>query len=97
VARIARTTNPPPRNYGARWWLLQAPGSALIWLAYMYPGRGKVLASGRRFREPFIEFVYTMMIYAVLALIALFAWFVYREISLEKAEYRAHSIYRVPR
>jgi hypothetical protein len=98
VARIPRTTNPPPRNYGIRWWLLQAPGYALIWLATcMYPGRGKVLASGRRFRVPFIEFVYTMMIYAVLGSIALFACFVYKEIALERAVYRAHTLYRPPR
>jgi hypothetical protein len=63
----------------------------------MYPGRGKVLASGRRLPEPFIEFVYTMMIYALLTVIGFFAWFVYREISLEKAEYQTQSIKRAPR
>jgi hypothetical protein len=76
LARIPRTTNPPPRR-NIWWWLFRAPGSAMIWLAYMYPGRGKVLASGRRFREPFIEFVYTLMIYAVLAPILLFIWYIY--------------------
>jgi hypothetical protein len=46
-------------------------------LAYMFPGRGKVLASGRRFREPFIELIYTLLICALLALVVYFVWFAY--------------------
>jgi hypothetical protein len=97
VARIPRTTNPPPnRSTWWRWllWLLfRAPGSGAIWLAYMYPGRGKVLASGRRFREPFIEFLYTLTIYAVLAPIGYFVWFVNTHNPPDRAVYGIRSTY----
>jgi hypothetical protein len=80
VARIPRTNNPPPVR-DKWWWLFRAPGSAAIWLAYMYPGRGKVLASGRRFRQPFIEVVYTLAIYAfvlpILYIAIRIAWYLY--------------------
>jgi hypothetical protein len=57
--------------------LLRAPGSTVICLRYMFPGRGKVLASGRRFREPFVEVVYTLWLYVMVGSMTFLVWFMH--------------------
>jgi len=42
----------------------------------MYPKRGGVLATGRRYDVALIEIAYTIVIYIILAAIGAFVWFV---------------------
>jgi hypothetical protein len=41
----------------------------------MYFGRGKVLASGRRFRDPVMEIGYTLLFYLTIGFTAYLTWF----------------------
>jgi len=49
------------------WWFLCMPGAVSMWFQYMFPRRGQVYATGRRYRNRTVQFIYTMMIYALLA------------------------------
>lgn len=51
------------------WWLFCMPGAVLMWWEYMFPGRGRVYATGRRYRNRFVQFLYTVLFYGVVAFV----------------------------
>jgi len=51
------------------WWIFCAPGAALMWYEYMFPGRGRVYASGRRYGNRPIQVFYTLVFYVVAAIV----------------------------
>lgn len=51
---------------GLLWVIFCMPGALVLWMQYKFPTKGDVLASARRYGDPGVEFLYTMMIYAVL-------------------------------
>ncbi len=55
---------------GVLWAIFFMPGAALLWMQYKFPSKGDVLASARRYGDPVVEFLYTMMIYGGLAVAA---------------------------
>lgn len=48
------------------WWIFCMPGSLLMWLEYMFPGKGHVYATGRRYRNRVVQAMYTAAIYFVI-------------------------------
>jgi hypothetical protein len=52
------------------WWILLAPGKAILWLEYMFPGRiTNVFGTARRRNVPLIQLLYSLYFYvAVLGL-----------------------------
>ncbi|MES2010563.1 MAG: lysozyme inhibitor LprI family protein [Pseudomonadota bacterium] len=55
------------------WWVFFMPGAAFMWLEYMFPSRGDVLASKRRYGSKPIQFWYSLGIYGVL-IVSLLMW-----------------------
>ena len=55
---------------GLFWLLFRMPGASLLWLQYMFPAKGDVWGSARRYRNPGAEFLCTMMIYGGVAIAA---------------------------
>jgi hypothetical protein len=47
------------------WWVFCAPGAMLIWVEYMFPRRGQVWASGRRYGNRIIQIVYSLGLYVI--------------------------------
>jgi hypothetical protein len=74
VARRPASIQPLPEPRRWNWWFFQFPGHAVIWLRYMYPKHGGVLATGRRYNVAIIEIAYTIVIYLILAAIVPFVW-----------------------
>ena len=62
----------PQRSFGGWiiWLLFFAPGAAIMWWEYMFPKRGQVYASGRRYQNRFIQVLYTIGFYVFLLLFA---------------------------
>ncbi len=54
-----------PEPKGLLWWLFFMPGAVVLWLEYMFPGRGQVYASGRRRGSKVVQFLYTLGVYAI--------------------------------
>jgi len=52
------------------WWLFCMPGAVMLWWGYMFPGRGRVYASGRRYKNRVVEFMYSTVFWAVVAFFA---------------------------
>jgi hypothetical protein len=48
------------------WWFFCMPGAVVMWIEYMFPIRGQVLASRRRYGNKLIQFLYTVVVYALL-------------------------------
>ncbi|WP_374654315.1 hypothetical protein [Phenylobacterium sp.] len=75
---MARRTSPQEQfedeqpKRGLFWLLFRMPGATLLWLQYMFPAKGDVWGSARRYRNPGAEFLCTMMLYGCLALMAYF-------------------------
>lgn len=67
VDRDALTTRP------AWWWLLFMPGKVILWLEYMFPGRGVSAAFGtaRRRNVPLIQVAYSLGFYIVIGILLL--------------------------
>jgi hypothetical protein len=61
-------TDMEPRRRTWVWWLFFMPGSVMMWFEFMFPKRGDVYASGRRYGNPLLQVVYTLVFYAVIAL-----------------------------
>jgi hypothetical protein len=55
-----------PQRHGLLWLIFFMPGSVLMWIQYMFPERGHVYASGRRYGNRVIQFFYTLIIYGLL-------------------------------
>lgn len=67
---------PEPRRSFGRWliWLIfVAPGAAFMWVQYMFPRYGDVLASGRRYGHRGLQVVFTLVLYG-LTLLYTFPW-----------------------
>jgi hypothetical protein len=56
---------------GLLWWLFCMPGAVLMWVEYMFPKHGQVYASGRRYGNRLIQFLYTIGFYVVVAIIVI--------------------------
>ncbi len=75
---MARRTSPQEQfederpKRGLFWLLFRMPGATLLWLQYMFPAKGDVWGSARRYRNPGAEFLCTMMLYGCLAIMAYF-------------------------
>jgi len=62
-------SRPPPERRGRLWWIFQGPGHFMIWWRYHWPGHGRVQATWRRFNNPHVEMLYSVLFYAVLFLL----------------------------
>lgn len=62
----------PKRSLGKWlvWLLFFAPGAAIMWWEYMFPRRGQVYASSRRYQNRFIQVLYTIGFYVLALLFA---------------------------
>jgi hypothetical protein len=48
------------------WYILFMPGTILLWLEYMFPGRlSSIFGSARRRNVPLIQLMYTVVFYAL--------------------------------
>lgn len=54
------------RRRGLVWLIFFVPGALMMWWQYMFPKAGEVFGSGRRLDNRFLQFAFTMGIYAFL-------------------------------
>ncbi|HEV2570904.1 MAG TPA: hypothetical protein VGU72_04140 [Beijerinckiaceae bacterium] len=54
------------------WLLFFAPGIVIMWWEYMFPPRGQVYATGRRYRNRIVQVIYTIGFYVVVLLFLFF-------------------------
>jgi hypothetical protein len=57
---------PAKRSIGLGWLLFRAPGRAILWWQYMFPGRGRVWVSARQRGEPALEVWYSLIFWGLI-------------------------------
>ncbi len=55
---------------GSVFWLaFRLPGKIVMWFQYFFPRHGQVLASARRYGNPYIEFMFSLMFWGVVGIL----------------------------
>lgn len=73
MSRLSDSGDDKPAQRTWVWRVFFMPGAALMWLEYMFPSRGDVLASKRRYGSKPIQLWYSLGIYGVV-IVSLLMW-----------------------